>query len=163
MIDSTLIYIEREGKILLLYRNKKENDLNEGKWIGVGGKVEPFETPEECVRRETFEETGLVLKTVHFYGIIHFRNDRWEDEEMYLYGSSDFTGEVKSSCDEGELRWVDKEEVLMLPTWEGDPYFLKPLLAGVSEIEMSLIYENDRLVNVLDRDGTVNEDFLKNK
>ena len=149
MIDTTLCYIEKDGKMLLLYRNKKENDLNEGKWIGVGGKVEPGETPEECVKRETFEETGLILHAVHFYGIIHFRNDRYEDEEMYLYSSDDFSGEVRKDCPEGELRWVEKEKVMDLPTWEGDPYFLSRILKGDREIELTLKYEKDRLTEVI--------------
>ena len=98
MIDTTLCYIEHDGKYLMLNRNKKAKDLNEGKWIGVGGKVEPGETPEQCVRRETLEETGLVLGDIHFYGIVHFRSDIWEDEEMYLYGSSDFSGRLIYDC-----------------------------------------------------------------
>ena len=149
MIDTTLCYIEKDGKMLLLYRNKKENDLNEGKWIGVGGKAEPGETPEECVKRETFEETGLILHSVHFYGIIHFRNDRYEDEEMYLYSSGDFSGELRKDCPEGELRWVEKDSVMSLPTWEGDPYFLSRILKGDRKIELTLRYENDRLTEVI--------------
>ena len=124
MIDTTLCYIERDGKYLLLNRNKKENDLNEGKWIGVGGKCEKGESPEECVRRETFEETGLTLGKVHLYGVIHFRSDTWEDEEMYLYGSEDFTGSLRDDCSEGTLAWVPKDMVLKLPVWEGDLLFL---------------------------------------
>ena len=149
MIDTTLCYIEKDNKILLMYRNKKENDLNEGKWIGVGGKVEPGETPEECVKRETFEETGLILNSVHFYGIIHFRNDRYEAEEMYLYSSDDFSRELLENCAEGELRWVPKEEILSYPTWEGDRYFLTRMLEGEQEIELTLVYENDKLTQVI--------------
>lgn len=147
MINTTLCYIERDGKYLLLCRNKKKNDLNEGKWIGVGGKCEPGEAPEACVRRETFEETGLTLGKLHFYGIIHFRSDTWEDEEMYLYGSDDFTGTLAEDCLEGTLAWVPKESVMDLPLWEGDRLFLKKMLAGEPSIEMTLRYEGDRLAS----------------
>ena len=147
MINTTLCYIERDGKYLLLCRNKKKNDLNEGKWIGVGGKCEPGEAPEACVRRETFEETGLTLGKLHFYGIIHFRSDTWEDEEMYLYGSDDFTGTLAEDCSEGTLAWVPKESVMDLPLWEGDRLFLKKMLAGESSIEMTLRNEGDRLAS----------------
>ena len=150
MIDSTLCYIEKDGKMLLLCRNKKKIDLNKNKWIGVGGKVENGETPEECVKREVLEETGLTLNSVHFYGIIHFRNDLWTDEEMYLYSSDDFSGTLVNDCDEGELAWVEKADVLSLPTWEGDPYFLRPLLDGEKKIEMTLRYIQDRLFEVRD-------------
>ena len=146
MKDTTLCYIERGGKWLLMLRNKKENDLNEGKWIGVGGKCEPGETPEQCVRRETFEETGLALGELHFYGIIHFRSDTWEDEEMYLYSSCDFTGQPKELCSEGTLAWIPKEKVLELPIWQGDRLFLKKMLDGELSIEMTLVYRGDELV-----------------
>ena len=145
MRDTTLCYIEKDGCYLLLNRNKKANDLNQGKWIGVGGKAEPGETPEECVRREVTEETGLVLGALHFYGIIHFRSDTWEDEEMYLYSSSDFTGELAEDCREGTLAWVPKDQVLQLPTWEGDRIFLERMLAGEKCIELTLNYKGDDL------------------
>ena len=145
MRDTTLCYIEKDGCYLLLNRNKKENDLNHGKWIGVGGKCEPGESPEECVRRETFEETGLTLGALHFYGIIHFRSDTWEDEEMYLYSSSDFTGEIAEDCREGTLAWIPKDQVLQLPTWEGDRIFLERMLAGEKYIELTLNYKGDDL------------------
>ena len=146
MIDTTLCYIERSGSYLLMLRNKKENDLNQGKWIGVGGKCEAGESPEQCVRRETLEETGLILGKIHFYGIIHFRSDTWEDEEMYLYGSDDFTGEVSQTCREGTLAWIAKEKILDLPVWEGDRLFLKEMLEGKQSIEMTLVYRGDELV-----------------
>ena len=145
MIDTTLCYIKKDGKYLLLNRNRKENDLNQGKWIGVGGKCEKGETPEQCVRRETLEETGLTLGDVHYYGIIHFRSDTWEDEEMHLFGSSDFSGELAEDCAVGTLAWIPEEEVPGLPTWEGDRLFLSRMLAGETQIELTLRYEGDRL------------------
>ena len=145
MIDTTLCYIKKEGSWLLLYRNKKENDLNEGKWIGVGGKCEPGETPEQCVRRETLEETGLTLGKVCCRGVVHFRSDTWEDEEMYLYTSEEFSGELDENCAEGTLAWIPEDQVMSLPMWEGDRLFLTRMLAGETQIELTLRYEGDRL------------------
>lgn len=152
MLNSTLCYIEKDGKVLLLYRNKKENDLNEGKWIGVGGKFEPGESADECVVREVFEETGLTITGFHLHGIIKFISDVWEDQDMYLYTATEFYGELTKNCSEGELVWVDKEKVLSLPTWEGDHYFIEPLLRGDKRIDMLVRYEgkgkDERLVEV---------------
>ncbi|MBQ6670721.1 MAG: 8-oxo-dGTP diphosphatase [Firmicutes bacterium] len=145
MIDTTLCYIKKEGSWLLLFRNKKENDLNEGKWIGVGGKCEPGETPEQCVRRETLEETGLTLGKVCCRGVVHFRSDTWEDEEMYLYTSEEFSGELDENCAEGTLAWIPEDQVMSLPMWEGDRLFLPELLEGAAAIEMTVVYEGDRL------------------
>ncbi|MBQ1891134.1 MAG: 8-oxo-dGTP diphosphatase [Firmicutes bacterium] len=145
MIDTTLCYIKKEGSWLLLFRNKKENDLNEGKWIGVGGKCEPGETPEQCVRRETLEETGLILGKVCCRGVVHFRSDTWEDEEMYLYTSEEFSGELDENCAEGTLAWIPEDQVMSLPMWEGDRLFLPELLEGAAAIEMTVVYEGDRL------------------
>lgn len=147
----TLCYIEHEGKYLMLHRTKKENDLNEGKWIGVGGKVEPGETPRECVIREAKEETGLTLTNVVYRGIVHFLSDKWGDEEMYLYTADGFEGELVADCSEGELAWVSKDKVMELPTWEGDYYFLEDLLADKKGIDMVLRYEGDNLVEVVQR------------
>lgn len=149
MINTTLCYIEKDGKYLMLLRNKKENDLNEGKWVGVGGKFEKGETAEECLVREVYEETGLTLKKWHYYGVVNFVSDKWEDEAMYLYLGTGFEGEMNVDCAEGELRWVDKEDVLGLPMWEGDPYFLKRMLSGDEHISMTLKYKGDTLIEVL--------------
>lgn len=148
MQDTTLCYIERDDKYLMLYRNKKKNDLNAGKWIGVGGKVEPGETPEECVIRETFEETGLTLKSVVLRGVIMFYSDVWEDEVMYLYSATDFEGEIFGDCNEGDLKWIPKDEIMDLSLWEGDRIFLKDMLEGKMNIYMSLYYEGDALVEI---------------
>ena len=145
MIDTTLCYIRCGGDYLMLYRNKKENDLNEGKWIGLGGKCLPGETPEACVRREVREEAGIELDTCEYRGVVHFLSDVWEDEEMYL-----FTGETGAriplpDCPEGTLAWVPAEKVPELPTWEGDALFLPAVLAGKSGLELTLRYERDVL------------------
>ena len=141
MRKTSLCYIFKEDKVLLLYRNKKENDANEGKWIGVGGKTEEGETPEECMKREVFEETGLTVTDYRFCGIIRFVSEMWDDEEMHLFRADGFSGEINSSCDEGKLEWIETGKVFDLPMWEGDKYFLKPLLEGREDINMTLRYE----------------------
>lgn len=154
MKRTTLCYIENNGKWLMLYRNRKPEDPNEGKWLGIGGKIEPGETPDECNVREVYEETGLRLRSAHFCGVIHFRADMYEDEDMYLYYSDDFEpaagglsggGEpVLPDCDEGELRWIDEAGIMDLPMWEGDRVFLGRLLAGEREISMTLSYTGEK-------------------
>ena len=153
MKRATLCYIRRSagaGQIeyLMLYRNKKKDDPNEGKWIGVGGKFEPGETPDECMLREVREETGLAPASYHFCGVIHFVSDTWEDEDMYLYRAevSGAQAEALPACSEGQLRWIPEGELMDLPMWEGDRLFLKPLLEGADEISMTLRYEGDTLV-----------------
>ncbi|MGX8775206.1 MAG: NUDIX hydrolase [Bacillota bacterium] len=152
MKKATLCYIRREGaaghEYLMLYRNKKADDPNEGKWIGVGGKFEPGETPDECMLREVREETGLELSSYHFCGVIHFLSDTWEDEDMYLYRAEVGGGAAikMPACEEGELQWVPEDQLMDLPMWEGDRLFLKPLLEGADTITMTLHYEGDDLV-----------------
>ena len=131
MLNSTLCYLEKDGCYLMLHRVKKENDLNHDKWIGVGGKFEGEETPDECVCRETLEETGRTLTSYRLRGIITFISDRWEGEYMYLYTADGFTGEM-ISCDEGDLEWVPKDQVLSLPIWEGDRMFFQEQLDDCS-------------------------------
>ncbi len=126
----------------MLYRNKKENDPNEGKWIGVGGKFEPGETADECMLREVGEETELELTEYSFLGVIHFISDMWEDEEMFLYrAETAASGDELPVCGEGELRWIPEEQIMDLPMWEGDRLFLKPLIEGAEHITMTLRYE----------------------
>ena len=147
MKRTTLCYIKNDDAWLLLYRNKKPHDPNAGKWIGVGGQIEPGETPDECNRREVLEETGIKLRSAHFHGVISFRSDAWEDEDMYLYSSDDFeTAEALPTCDEGELDWIPEEEIFDLPMWEGDRLFLRQVIEGRDEISMTLRYEGETLV-----------------
>lgn len=148
MKKTTLCYIRKDGQYLMLFRNKKEADPNEGKWVGIGGKVEPGETPDQCVVREVREETGYTLTNYHFHGVIHFVSDQWEDEDMYLYTGSEFCGEQLPVCNEGELRWIPEEKLMELPMWEGDRCFFKPLTDGEDKISMTLRYEGETLAEV---------------
>ena len=146
VIPTVQIYLEKDNKYLMLYRNKKKNDMNQGKWLGVGGHIEEGETPLQAIIRETKEETGLDLKSAEYRAIINFVNDDYV-EIIYQYTSSDFTGEV-IDCDEGELRWFDKSEVLSLPMWEGDKYFLNPLIKNEPFFEITIKYKNNKLILV---------------
>lgn len=138
---TTLCYIEKDGAYLMLHRTKKENDINQGKWIGVGGHLEVHETPEECVRREAREETGLTLSSLSFRGVVHFSSGEAE-EEMFVYTSDRFLGEL-IECREGELAWIRKEKIMDLNLWEGDRIFL-PLLMGDNQFfRFSLCYTED--------------------
>jgi len=143
---TTLCYIEKEGKYLMLHRVKKHHDINAGKWIGVGGHVENGETPEECLLREVKEETGLTLTAYRLRGLVTFLSDVCEPELMCVFTADAFDGEL-IECDEGELAWVEKSDVLGLPTWEGDRVFLERLLSGDERFfSIKLRYEGDRLV-----------------
>lgn len=145
MINTTLCYVEDNGKYLMLHRTKKENDINESKWIGVGGKFEKDETPEECLLREVKEETGLTLLDYKLRGVITFISNKWQTEYMYLFTATKFTGEL-IPCDEGVLEWVDKREVLNLNIWEGDKIFLNKLVADDGFFTLKLVYVGDDLV-----------------
>lgn len=145
MQNTTLCYIENDGKYLMLLRNKKQNDLNEGKWIGVGGKFEAGETAAQCALREIREETGLTALDLIPRGVVHFDSDAWGSELMYLYTVTQYEGTL-TDCDEGELRWIDKSDVFDLKLWDGDRIFLKYLLDGAPYFDMTLHYdEHDRL------------------
>ncbi|MBE6777962.1 MAG: 8-oxo-dGTP diphosphatase [Ruminococcaceae bacterium] len=146
MRNTTLCYIHNHrGQTLLLHRIKKENDLNRDKWIGVGGKLEEKESPEECLVREVREETGLTLTRYRYRGLVTFVSDEWETEYMHLYTADGFTGTLQA-CDEGVLEWVDDARVPTLPTWEGDRLFLKLLAEEAPFFSLKLCYEGDTLV-----------------
>ncbi len=147
MKNTTLCYIEKDGKYLMLLRNKKAVDENSGKWIGVGGKFEEGESPEDCLLREVFEETGLTLTEYRFRGIVTFVSDEWGTEYMHLFTATGFTGEV-CACDEGQLCWIAREDVLSLNIWEGDRIFLKMLLEDRPFFSIKLCYEGEKLVSV---------------
>lgn len=143
---TTLCYIEKDNKYLMLNRTKKENDINSGKWIGVGGHFEKGETPNECVIREVYEETGLMLKEYQLRGLLTFISDTDFVEYIWLYTASEYEGEL-TECNEGELEWIDKNKILDLNLWEGDRVFLK-LLGEKSEFfSLKLEYEDGKLIN----------------
>ncbi len=151
MKETTLCYIEKDEKYLTLHRTKKEHDPNKNNWLGVGGKIEKGETPDECVVREVREETGLELKSYEYRGKIYFYSDVYDDEIMYLYTATSFTGKM-IVCNEGDLAWVDKKNILDLNLWEGDQVFLKRLLKEDERtFELKLYYEGDKLINVEER------------
>lgn len=151
---TTLGYLIQNNCYLMLHRTKKANDPNEGKWIGIGGHVEPGETPDECMIREAKEETGFSLHNLRLRGIVTFLSDQWEDEIMFIYTSDKFSGEL-IECNEGDLKFVPKEKVLDLPTWEGDRIFLKLLWEDAPFFTLKLKYRGDVLVETaLDRSPT---------
>lgn len=145
---TTLCYIEKDNKYLMLHRTKKKQDINKDKWIGVGGHAIGNEDPEMCLLREVKEETGLTLTSYRFRGLVTFISDKVEETElMCLFTADGFTGEI-IDCDEGDLEWIDKSRVLELPTWEGDAVFLKLLIEEDERrfFTLRLVYEGDRLV-----------------
>ncbi len=144
-ILTSLLYIEGDGKYLMLHRTKKEHDINEGKWIGVGGKFEDGESPEECAIREAREETGLSVFRPTFRGIVTFVSDRYPTEYMHLFSCTDFAGDLRD-CDEGELAWVEKDRVPDLPLWEGDRIFLSLLAEGAPFFSLKFVYRGDTLI-----------------
>ena len=145
MKNTTLCYIEKDGQYLMLHRVKKENDLNHDKWIGVGGKFEDKESPEECVLREAKEETGLTLTDYRYRGIVTFVSDEWPTEYMHLFTAHQWEGQL-SVCDEGELEWVDIDAVPSLPIWEGDKIFLRLMAEDAPFFSLKLRYEGEKLV-----------------
>lgn len=145
---TTLCYLEKDCKYLMLHRVKKENDVNRDKWIGIGGHFEEDETPEECLCREVKEETGLELNSWRFRGIITFISNEFDTEYMFLFTSTDFSGEIME-CNEGTLEWVEKDKVYDLPVWEGDKVFFKLLEKRQEFFSLKLRYEGDCLVEAL--------------
>lgn len=145
MQNTTLCYIEKDDKYLMLHRVKKENDQNKDKWIGVGGKFEEGETPEDCVLREVKEETGLTLTDYKYRGIVTFALKGWGTEYMHLFTATGFEGEMKT-CDEGDLVWVSKSEIENIEIWEGDKVFFRLLAEESGFFSLKLVYEDDMLI-----------------
>ena len=149
MINSTLCYITRGNDVLMLHRVKKEKDINKDKWIGIGGKFEKDESPDECLLREAYEETGLTLTSWRCRGIVTFlTNGDWEGEYMYLFTADGFYGQIKE-CDEGELQWVSRDFVSQLPQWEGDKIFLDLLWQDAPFFLLKLRYDGETLVEAV--------------
>ena len=148
MLYSTLCYLERGEEYLMLHRVKKQNDMNHDKWIGVGGKFEEGESPEDCILRETWEETGLALTDYRYRGLVTFVSDTYPTEYMHLFTARNWTGEPHP-CDEGELAWIRKEQLLSLPMWEGDRIFLRLLDTDRPFVSLKLRYQGEKLVQAV--------------
>ena len=148
MKNVTLCYIERGDEYLMLHRVKKKNDVNQDKWIGVGGKFEDKESPEDCILRETYEETGLQLTDYRYRGLVTFVNTIYETEYMHLFTATGWEGEI-GECSEGNLEWVKKSEVPSLPIWEGDKIFLKLLADEEPFFSLKLSYDGDILTGAV--------------
>lgn len=144
MINTTLCYISRGSEYLMLHRVKKQNDVNRDKWIGIGGKFEPDESPDECLLREAKEETGLTLTSWRYRGIVTFVNTVCESEYMHLFTADGCEGELKQ-CDEGVLEWIDRKRLYDLTLWEGDRIFLKLLETDEPFFSLKLCYDGDEL------------------
>lgn len=144
MTLTTLCYIEKDDSYLMLHRIKKEKDINKDKWIGIGGHFESGESPEECLLRETLEETGLTLTSYRFRGIVTFLCDDITDYYMCLYTADGFTGTLKD-CSEGTLEWVQKDELTKLNLWEGDLIFFRLLKENAPFFSLKLCYRNNVL------------------
>ena len=149
-VNTTLCYLEQDGAWLMMHRIKKEQDLNKYKWIGVGGKFEPFESPEECLCREVREETGLTLRRWQYRGIVTFVLDQLT-EYMHLFTADRWEGEMipGDACREGVLEWVPKSRVPQLPIWEGDKIFFRLLEQQRPFFSLKLVYRRDRLVQAV--------------
>ena len=149
---TTLCYLLQEDKVLMLHRVKKEQDQNHGKWIGVGGHIEEGESPQDCVRREVYEETGLTLENPELRSVVTFafqekEGDAFSTEYMFVFTCTQFSGEMVKDCPEGELAWVKLADLSGLPMWEGDPHFMEPILAGEPFFTMKLHYVGEELVS----------------
>ena len=145
MILSTLCYIEKDGKYLMLHRTKKKKDINKNKWLGVGGRFEEGESPEECIVREVKEETGLTLKKYQLRGIVTYISNRWETEYMYVFTATEFEGNI-IECDEGDSEWIEKEKVNTLPTWAGDHIFMDKLQKNSGFFSVKFEYDGEKLI-----------------
>ena len=145
---TTLCYIEKDDKYLMMHRVKKEKDINKDKYIGVGGHFEYGESPDECLKREVMEETGLTLLSYRARGIITFIYGDDVVEYMHLYTADNYSGEI-IDCDEGELVWIDKAGVDNLNIWEGDKIFFRLLAEGRPYFSLKLVYsKSDELIEV---------------
>lgn len=148
MHNSTLCYVLRGSDVLMLHRVKKKNDINKDKWIGIGGKFEENESPDECLLREAREETGLELTSWQCRGIVTFLTETGDGEYMYLFTADGFEGELKE-CDEGDLQWISREFLNELPKWEGDQIFLDLMWQNAPFFLLTLRYDHDNLVEAV--------------
>ena len=148
MRNTTLCYIIKDDSCLMLHRTKKKNDQSHDKWLGIGGKFEDRESPEDCALREIKEETGLIVIGYKYRGIVTFVSDEWETEYMHLFTVTEFEGDI-IECDEGDLEWIKKEDMLKLPMWEGDKIFLGLIASDAPFFSLKLEYIGDRLMSAV--------------
>ena len=148
MRNTTLCYIIKDDSCLMLHRTKKKNDQSHDKWLGIGGKFEDRESPEDCALREIKEETGLIVTGYKYRGIVTFVSDEWETEYMHLFTVTEFEGDI-IECDEGDLEWIKKEDMLKLPMWEGDRIFLGLIASDAPFFTLKLEYIQDRLMSAV--------------
>ena len=148
MHNSTLCYITRGNDVLMLHRVKKKNDVNKDKWIGIGGKFEAEESPDECLLRECREETGLRLTSWQCRGVVTFLQEGGEGEYMYLFTADGFEGNLHD-CPEGDLQWVSREFLYRLPMWEGDRIFLDLLWRNAPFFLLTLRYRGEVLTQAV--------------
>ena len=149
MRNTTLCHLERDDQYLMLHRVKKAVDENKDKWVGIGGKFLEGESPEDCLLREVREETGLTLLSWRFRGIVTFVSDQWGTEYMHLFTSDAWEGSLRTDCEEGELAWIGKDELLEKPIWEGDRIFLRLLRQEAPFFSLKLRYAGDTLVEAV--------------
>ena len=147
MLHTTICYLSVGGKTLMIHRVKKKNDVNHDKWIGIGGKFEHGESPEECILREFREETGLTPMGLRYRGIITFLSEDW-CEYMHLFSADGYTGAL-CECDEGTLEWVPDGQLTALPIWEGDKVFLRLMQERQTFFSLKLVYEGECLVRAV--------------
>lgn len=146
MRQTTLCYLDDGERYLMLHRVKKENDASHGKWIGVGGKCEADESPDECMLREVKEETGLTVERWQYRGIVTFVSDTWPNEYMHLFTADRWTGGLNPDCDEGDLAWIPKRDLMDVPLWEGDKIFLRLLMDEAQPFfSLKLVYRQDQM------------------
>ena len=148
MLETTLCYLKENDRLLMLHRVKKEHDVNEGKWIGIGGKLEEGENPQHCMLREFKEETGLTLTSWQYRGIVNFQSEDWK-ERMYLFTADAYEGSLSANCDEGDLCWVESGRIKDLSLWEGDRVFLSLLEQDEPLFLLDLHYSGENLIRAV--------------
>jgi len=144
IILATLCYVKRDGRTLMVYRNKKANDIHEGKWNGLGGKFDAAESPEECVLREVHEESGLSIQNPKLCGLIMFPNFMENDWYVFVFTATEFTGDLIDSP-EGQLEWIKDEELTRLNLWESDHIFF-PWIERGNFFSAKFVYEGVKLM-----------------
>ena len=148
MLNTTLCYVTRGDEVLMLHRVKKKNDINKDKWIGIGGKFEGEESPDECLLREAKEETGLTLTSWQCRGVVTFISEGEIGEYMYLFTADGFEGAL-ADCNEGDLQWVKRDFLDSLPKWEGDQIFLDLLWQDAPFFLLKLRYRDNHLLEAV--------------